>query len=540
MNKRTDYLTNKLEELDEDSLSSSYLASLMDVLARKKEKVGERERREEEEKAKEKARVESFVTMEIPLDFENVFENDQGDFSELVSVSDAFIHSLNNLGRVDIEYISKISGKNLKEVILKLGDAIFLDPQKWDGDEQFYKGWVSREEYLSGNLYAKYQLAYEYNKRYPGFFKRNLEALEKVMPRKLKGGEIFITLGSPWVPADIIADFARSHFSYSYIAHDDYTGSWYVDNKMGYGVASTVTYGTKKINALNILEKTLNLAPIVVRKETIVDGKAKMVVDDKETALALEKQRVMVEAFQKWVWEDKRRKQRLESIYYEKFGCHRKREYDGSFLTLPGLNPEVRLYDYQRNAVARVLLSKNVLLAHDVGSGKTYEMIAAGHELKRIGRAKKVMYVVPNNIVSQWEKIYRVMYPQAGFLVVTNKNFDPGHREETLTKIRDEDYDGIIIDYSSFDMIRLSIDSYAKQWSQKHSALVKAQSQDKTKTSTVNRRLSSLQKSWVLQMAKLRIEYDRIETSIYFDDLGIDALFVDEAHTFKNVPFDML
>ena len=534
-----DWVKSVVNNLDASRVSSDTLDSLIKVLAKKRGEVVDRENILLNEKKVEEEKINSFISMDLPEDYKNSFDNVA--VPNCSSCGDGLLYSIMNLGRVDIEYISKCTGKSVKTVIRELEDSIFLDPEKWDGDEKFYTGWVTKDEYLSGNLIKKHRIANTFNKKYRGFFQNNLRAIESVLPERLTYKDIYVTLGSPWLPTDIIEDFMVSFFRTSRrkVKHDTYTGSWQIEPKWGYGVRVSVTYGTDKINAFYIMERTLNLQPITVYKDVFVPGVGtKRVADDKATSLALEKQRILIDEFQHWVWNDEFRRKRLENIYYEQYGCYRKRYYDGSFLSLNGLADGVKLYDYQKNAVARILLSKNVLLAHDVGSGKTFEMIAAGQELRRIGKAKKVMYVVPNNIVSQWEKIYKLMYPNANILIVTNKNFKPMFRLETLSSMRDNDYDGIIIDYSSFGMIKLSKGYYVREQEDTIKKL-EAINYDRSKdTTTVSRKLGLLRANQYSNIDKLNEEYEGIEEQIFFEDLKIDYLFVDEAHNFKNVPFD--
>ena len=478
---------------------------------------------------------------DISLDFEDVFKANQNDLPQDLTPGDALLYSLNNLGKVDMSYISKACKRSIKEVAIILRGVIFLDPFKWDENYNLEKGWVTRDEYLSGNLLDKFKLAFQYNHVYKGLFTDNLNALGSVMPIRLDNKNIYVTLGSPWVPTYIIQDFIYDVLrgGRRTVKHDDLTGSWQIEPKWGFGALQTVTYGIGAMNAFHILEKTLNLQPVTIRKEEFdYLGKKKRLVDDEDTAVAVEKQKLLIKTFQDWVWKNPERKQELEEIYYETYGCYRKRSFDGSFLSFPNMNKDISLYDYQKNAVARILFSRNTLLAHDVGSGKTYEMIAAGMELKRTGLGKKIMYVVPNNIISQWEKIFLHMYPTASLLVVNNRNFRPNNRNKTLRMMRDNDYDGIIIDYSSFEMIKLSFNYYIKAHQQYRQMLSQSNYDTTKNTPTVSRKLGYIYKNWEKEFEKLRQEYQDMNVDVFFEDLNIDHLFVDEAHNFKNVPFD--
>lgn len=473
----------------------------------------------------------------IQVNFDSVFNDETKTEVTRCSVSDALVHSFNNYGRVDITYICKLSKKSIAEVIKELEGAIYLDPRKWDGHFPLKTGWVSREEYLSGNVYDKYKTAFYANKQHCGLFNNNVEALKAVLPTNVDAKDIYVTLGTPWLPPSIIEAFIYELLNYrERVSHDDITGSWHLDYRYGGDyILNNRTYGTKSINAVNIIEKTLNLQPIKVTDNKGTKSNPVYVTNEKETSLALEKQSLILKEFQEWVWSDAIRSKLLKNIFYEKYCSSKKREYDGSFLTFPDLNKEISLYPYQKNAVARILFSKNTFLAHDVGSGKTYEMIAAGHELKRMGFSKKNLFVVPNNIVDQWHSIYKTMYPNDRILVVTNKNFKPDRREDTLRKMKEEDYDGIIIDYASFELIPLSPSFYIKKFRDLKSSL--SSLSNRQRTPTVNRKLSYLNKKEDDYIEALTREQEESEGKIFFEDLDIDRLFVDEAHNFKNVSF---
>ena len=302
-------------------------------------------------------------------------------------------------------------------------------------------------------------------------------------------------------------------------------------------VAATHTYGTSRMPALYILERTLNMKTVAVTDEVICHTNAsgvKRVINKSETLLALEKQQKMIKAFQRWVWKDDKRKKRLEIIFENNFSCVRRRIFDGSFLDFPTMSPSVNLYPHQKNAVARILFSPNTLLAHDVGSGKTYIMIAAGMELKRMGLSRKNLYVVPNNIVGQWEKLFSVMYPDSKLLCVEPKNFTPTKRESVLEQIRDEDFDGIIMAYSCFEQIPLSKDFYTEQLQETLDKISELVSNTNKATSKLERKKEAVRKA----LSSLELAMDNMYDIVYFDELGITRLFVDEAHNYKNVPIE--
>ena len=507
-----------------------------------------REERERIEKEKHSAHVKEVTSMDLPLDWENVFEEEaSANGISADSISDGLILSLTNLGKVDIEYISAVTGENYKTVISELKGSIFQNPEKWE--ECFYKGWETSEEYLSGNMMCKWKIATEANRTYEGYFEDNVKAIEAVLPASIPTEDIYITLGSPWVPSDVIDDFIEEVFGKQgcyygdendlKVVHDEVTGSWEIPFKTRYQNSILVTerYGTKRMTALYILEKTLNMQTIAVKDEvpcqTTKSGKRRQ-INQSETLAALDKQKKLIEKFQSWVWKDRRRKERLEIIYENNFGAVRKREFNGDFLSFPTMSENVSLYPYQKNAVARIIFSPNTLLAHDVGSGKTYVMIAAGQELRRMGLSKKNMYVVPNNLVGQWKQIFLHMYPTANILCVDSKSFVPKKRESVLMDIRDGDYDGIIIAYSCFEQIPLSKDCYIEEIQGKKD-LVEEIIHQKSK---VTHNLKKLKENLDQALKDLKSVIDDVYDTVYFDELGITRLFVDEAHNFKNVPVD--
>jgi len=510
---------------------------------KKRELQREAEKKRLEEQKKRDAQIEEIKSMDLPLDWENLFDGDartQGVHVE--RVSDALIMSLSQLGKVDIEYIASITDKSYKTVITALQGSIYQNPEKWE--ECFYKGWETAEEYLSGNLMRKLKVVRAANKEFKGYFQKNIEALEKHLPPCVATKDIYITLGSPWVPVDIIDDFITHILKlkndvYIGTKHDEITGTWEIPHKSRYRfhVGSTNTYGTSRIEALHILERTLNMKTISVTDEvactTNVSGK-KRVVNKSETILALEKQEKMIEEFQKWVWKNERRKERLEIIFENNFSSVRKRLFDGSFLEFPTMSPDITLYPYQKNAIARILFSPNTLLAHEVGAGKTYIMIAAGMELKRMGLSNKNLYVVPNNIVGQWKRIFSSMYPQAKVLCIEPKHFTPQKKEATLEKIRDEDYDGIIIAASCFERIPISRAFYIEELEQKKKAINKIALDASKATSKLENKKKNINR----ELGKLYGAIEKLYDCIYFDELGITRLFVDEAHYYKNVPIE--
>ena len=486
--------------------------------------------------------VDDITSMELPMNWENVYEEDvrtQGVYAE--SISDALLLSLANLGVVDIEYIAAVTGEDYKTVISELKGAIYQNPLTWN--ESFYKGWESAEEYLSGNLRRKLREAQNANKKYNGYFEDNIRALKNVLPPVVSAEDIYITIGSPWVPNDVMDDFVKYILkvnTYCGIRHDEVTGTWEVPGKSaffyGRSIEARHTYGTDKMAALEILEKTLNMKTVAVYDEveskTSKNGKKK-VVNKAETVLALEKQQKLIQTFQSWVWTDGKRRKRLEQIFEEKFSSVRRRIFDGSFLKFPTMNPDIRLYSYQKDAVARILFSANTLLAHDVGSGKTFIMAVAGMELKRMGLSSKNLYVVPNNIVGQWNAIFKKLYPQACILCVEPKNFTPAKRKEVLKRIQNESFDAIIMADSCVEQIPLSNDFYVEELLGEKEEINEIENDYKKRTSKLLRKKEKIE-----QKLKELHTLDDPEDLICFDRLGITRLFVDEAHNYKNLPID--
>lgn len=510
-------------------------------IRKEKLKKEEENRRLEEEK---KEHIEKVTSMDLPLDWENAFSNDirtQGVHIE--SVPDALIMSLSELARVDIEYIASVTDKDYKTVISELKGSIYQNPETWD--ECFYKGWESADEYLSGNIMKKLQAARKASDEYNGYFDDNIHALEKLLPDTVSSSEIYITLGSPWVPVDIIDDFITHIMGirgnrFSGTKHDEITGTWEIPHKGSYSlkyyVASSHTYGTSRMGALYILEKTLNMKTIAVVDtfHSYLKKTGKRVVNRSETILAIEKQNKLVQEFQKWVRKDSDRKKRLERIFEEKFGSIRKRNFDGSFLRFPTMSSQVELYPYQKDAVARILFSPNTLLAHEVGSGKTYVMIAAGMELKRTGLSSKNLYVVPNNLIGQWQGIFKSLYPDAKLLCVEPKSFTPDKRKKVLEKIKDEDFDGIIMAYSCFDMIPISVKFYMNELRETERKLDEIAKNPQKATSKVFSKNARIHNT----LNELKKTIGDPNNSVFFDELGVTRLFVDEAHNYKNIPIE--
>ena len=450
----------------------------------------------------------------------------------------ALFDCLEAKGRVDMAAIAESLGLSLPKTAAALKVAVYPDPAAYR-EEDPYGCYVLSSEYLSGNIAEKLKEAKAAAMKNPALFGDNVKALEGLLPRTLRYEEIYVTLGSPWVPSAAIEEFLdetfgqRSAFIYDFalhravrkiapyarVIHDELTGIWSVPSKsLANYVPNHVTYGTEQVTGLSIVEKTLNGRPLHGYK---VDKDGKRKVDPELTAALREKQRLLQMAFQEFLAHHPGWREKLRGIYAERFGSLLPRHYDGSFLTLPGC--EATLYPYQKDAVARLLFSKNSLLAHDVGSGKTYVFIAAGHEMVRLGQSRKNLYVVPNNILGQWEKIYRLCYPRAKILVIYPRDFVPSKRAATLRAIKNGDEEAILMAYSSFDLLDLSAKRKAEALYQKI-ALLKGQGGQ-----------AALRKKMVKALEKEIEDLKPDEPGLLtFDELMIDRLFLDEAHNYKN------
>ncbi|MGM9637052.1 MAG: SNF2-related protein [Eubacteriales bacterium] len=510
-----------------------------------KSQTGEESAVSDWDEAKRQSKLAILRVRKLPEDFVNPWLND----SRLAGVwfdylPDGLEFCLSCIGRVDILLISLITGKSPAEVIDGLRGRIYQDPGLWE--ECFYQGFVPAEEYLSGNLTPKLTLARNADSYYDGWFADNVRALEAALPPAQDAAGIYVGLGSPFVMPWVIdqficyllggrlyslsePDYIPSEYRTTY---DPASATWYIPEKGRYrhSSRSTKVWGTSRMEALHILERTLNGRIPQVFDETS-GGRA---VNRTETLLACEKQRLMRQAFSDWVWKDEHRADLLRRAYQERFGRIVPRRFDGSNLTLPGLSESTNLYPYQKDAVAKMLACRNVLLAHDVGSGKTYEMIAAAVEMRRMGIAVKPMFVVPNHIVGQWESIFDEMMPRASLLVVDPKVFTPKKRESLLIRAKEGDFDGIIVPYSCFEQISLSPECRRELLSEE---LVKVTDRIR-RCPKVSARVRSRERRLREQIQELERMITAGSSSIGFDELGVDALFVDEAHNFKNYPID--
>lgn len=550
----------EIKELDERKRLEEEAEKAKRELDLKKQRKALRARREARKKlAIQEKHIADVTSMELPVDYQNSYLDGNGN-QQADSTFDALLLSLDSLGMVDIEYIASLTGEDLKTVISNLKGTIYQNPLYWG--EVFYKGWETADEYLSGNLMHKYQVAKEANEKYHGYFQNNLTALEGIIEPDIATKDIYITIGSPWVPSDIIDDFIaylafkndlNSKEAKEYVAacsapdymtrHDEYTGIWEIPQKTRFRTSqfhglfeqqNYHVYGTKRMDMLYLLENTLNMKTIAIMDTVEIDAKTKKrVLNQEETIKALEKQKSMIETFQKWIWEDEERKQRIQAAYCRKYGNIRSRKFDGRYLELPGLNPAIHLYPYQKNAIARILFSPNTLLAHKVGAGKTFVMICAGMELRRLGKSKKNLYVIPNNLITQWQSTFLKLYPNANILVVSEKNFAPKKRSDTLSRIKNEDFDAILMTYSCFDMLSLSEKFYETLYAERKEMLQKAEKKFAS-ADKIERKIKAVNDT----LKKLKESYQKTPLVMPFDELGINTLFVDEAHNYKNIDLE--
>lgn len=516
--------------------------------ARKREELLARVRAKAAKKKadEEKAHILEVTRMDLPDEWVNSFDGDEVIHSE--NASEALAVCLSELGSVDIEYIAASAGMEINDCLTSLSDRIIQDPELWN--ECYYKGWVLLSDYLAGNISMKLMIARKANEKYLGFFSRNVKLLEG-FASSIGKNDIFVTLGTPWLPTKVIDDFIDhilvddegNHAGFSEITtlHDEYTGRWEIRGKRIankpelHGKYRTVLfelYGTARMDALSLLENTLNMKTIQVfdKIENPVTFDIDKIANRSETLKLLERQERLVSEFRTWVWEDPERADELVSMYTELYGIRIRKMYEDSPMTLPGKNPAVTLFPHQNRAVRRILNARNTLLAHEVGSGKTYSMIVAGMELRRQGKSRKNMYVVPNSIISQWVSDFEYLYPEADVMVVDNSNFSLKKMEKTLERMKNEDHDAIIITYSCFDMIPLSRRWFREKCEERISRLRNASTNSGI---NMNQRISAAEKI----LKEVTEEEEKSVRSLCFDDLMVNTLFLDEAHNYKNVSF---
>ena len=460
--------------------------------------------------------------------------------------SEALAVSIGEHGKVDLPYMAELLGTpgNCERITTELSGVIFKDPAADADDSE--AGWQTADEYLSGNVRNKLRMAQLAAESHPEF-KINVEALTKAQPRELEASEIDIRLGATWLDPDIIQKFMTETFQIPYylrhavkVRYSPYTAEWRVEGKTATGrgdIISSETYGTSRANAYKILEETLNLKDVRIY-DTIEDaeGKPKRVLNKRETMLAQQKQQVIKDAFANWVWQDPQRRIALVKQYNELFNSTRPREYDGSHIKFVGMNPEITLREHQRNAIAHVLYGGNTLLAHEVGAGKTYEMAASAMEAKRLGLCQKSLFVVPNHLTEQWASDFLNLYPNAKLLVARRKDFETANRKKFCARIATGDYDAVIIGHSQFERIPLSFERQERIIQEQIYETLAAINELKVHAGEnfSIKQMEKTRKTLETKLEKLRSD-ERKDDVITFEQLGVDRLFVDESHFYKNL-----
>ena len=460
--------------------------------------------------------------------------------------SEALAVSIGEHGKVDLPYMAELLGTpgEYGRITSELSGVIFKDPAADPTDPE--AGWQMADEYLSGDVRAKLRMAQFAAETNPEFAV-NVDALTKAQPKELEASEIDVRLGATWLAPDIIQKFMTETFQIPYylrhavkVRYSPYTAEWRVEGKTATGrgdIISSETYGTSRANAYKILEETLNLKDVRIY-DTIEDaeGKPKRVLNKRETMLAQQKQQVIKDAFANWVWQDPQRRIALVKQYNELFNSTRPREYDGSHIKFVGMNPEITLREHQRNAIAHVLYGGNTLLAHEVGAGKTYEMAASAMEAKRLGLCQKSLFVVPNNLTEQWASEFLNLYPNAKLLVARRKDFETANRKKFCARIATGDYDAVIIGHSQFERIPLSFERQERIIQEQIYETLAAINELKVHAGEnfSIKQMEKTRKTLETKLEKLRSD-ERKDDVITFEQLGVDRLFVDESHFYKNL-----
>ena len=460
--------------------------------------------------------------------------------------SEALAVSIGEHGKVDLPYMAELLGTpgEYGRITTELSGVIFKDPAADPTDPE--AGWQMADEYLSGDVRAKLRMAQFAAETNPEFVV-NVDALTKAQPRELEASEIDVRLGATWLNPDIIQKFMTETFQIPYylrhavkVRYSPYTAEWRVEGKTATGrgdIISSETYGTSRANAYKILEETLNLKDVRIY-DTIEDaeGKPKRVLNKRETMLAQQKQQVIKDAFANWVWQDPQRRIALVKQYNELFNSTRPREYDGSHIHFVGMNPEITLREHQRNAIAHVLYGGNTLLAHEVGAGKTYEMAASAMEAKRLGLCQKSLFVVPNHLTEQWASEFLNLYPNAKLLVARRKDFETANRKKFCARIATGDYDAVIIGHSQFERIPLSFERQERIIQEQIYETLAAINELKVHAGEnfSIKQMEKTRKTLETKLEKLRSD-ERKDDVITFEQLGVDRLFVDESHFYKNL-----
>ena len=455
------------------------------------------------------------------------------------TASEALALSISENAGVDMEYMSQLTGKDEEALSKELRGVIFRNPEN--------KQWETADEYLSGNVREKLRIAQSAQKMQEGDYADNVEALKAAQPKDLDASEIEIRLGATWIDPEYIREFMWETFETPFyqrrmidVNYSTFTAEWNIKNKSAVSynnIAAYMTYGTERANAYKILEDTLNLRDVrIYDTKYDADGKERRVLNSKETTLAQQKQQAIKDAFRDWIWKDPDRRHALVTRYNELFNSTRPREYDGSHITFTGMNPEIRLREHQLNAVAHVLYGGNTLLAHEVGAGKTFEMVAAAMESKRLGLCHKSLFVVPNHLTEQWSSEFLRLYPSANILVATKKDFEPKNRKKFCARIATGEYDAVIIGHSQFEKIPVSMERQQRLLEEQINEVeeglrdLKEQRAERFTIKSLERTKRGLE----TKLKKLQ-DSTRKDDVVTFEQLGVDRLYVDEAHNYKNL-----
>ncbi len=450
--------------------------------------------------------------------------------------NDALIYSISEKARVDLEFMSEVSKIPKEQLVKDLEGLIFKIPTE--------DKYVTADEYLSGNVREKLRDAETANAIEP-IYDVNIKYLKDSLPKYLNASEINVRLGTTWIPKEYYQEFMQYLFEMDYYAkrkikinYSDIRNEWFIDNKSydNYNEKVISTYGTKRINGYKILEESLNLKDVKIYDYIEEDGKTKRVLNAKETAIAQAKQELMKQAFLDWIWKDPERRNRLEKIYNELFNSTKPREYDGSYIKFDGMNPEFTLRKHQINAIARILYGGNTLLAHEVGAGKTFEMVAGAMESKRLGLCNKSLFVVPNHIIEQFASEFLQLYPSANLLVATKKDFETANRKKFCSRIATGEYDAIIIGHSQFEKIPMSNERQITLLENQIESIMNAIDDAQViGASFTVKQLMKTKKMIETRLEKLNTQSRKDKNVVTFEQLGVDRLFVDEAHYYKNL-----
>ena len=465
--------------------------------------------------------------------------------TEVDTADEALAISMGEKAAIDMEYMMELSGKSEEELFADLKGVIFLNPL-YEYGNSYEPKYLMADEYLSGNVREKLATAKRSAALYPEDYTVNVQALEKVQPKDLTASEISVRLGATWIPPEIFQQFMFEFLDTPRYAqwnikvhYSQFTGEWNIEGKSydRSNVKAYSTYGTSRINAYKIIEETLNLKDVRIF-DYIEDeeGRKKAVLNKKETAIAQAKQELIKQGFQDWIWADPARREKLTKMYNEKFNSIRPREYDGSHIVFNGMNPEIELREHQKNAVAHILYGGNTLLAHAVGAGKTFEMVAAAMESKRLGLCNKSLFVVPNHLTEQWAAEFLQLYPAANILVATKRDFETKNRKKFCGRIATGDYDAVIIGHSQFEKIPMSIERQRAILEQQLEELTDG-IMDLKRNRGENFSIKQLEKSKksVKQKLEKLNDQSRKDDVVTFEELGVDRLFIDESHYYKNL-----